>query len=378
MPPVRTGLEILLEQGHPQLAGLACGLITNHTSVDGDLISGIDRLHASEKIELKALFGPEHGVRGDAQAGKPIQNATDSRTGLPVFSLYGETHKPAPEMLTGLDALLFDIQDIGVRYGTYLSTMVNAMEAAAEHRLLFAVLDRPNPINGFAIEGPLVEQEFASFVGAHPVPIRHGMTLGELARLIASERGWPEPVVVPMDGWTRSMWFDQTGLLWVQVSPNLPALDSVTVYAGTCLFEGTTISEGRGTTRPFEYIGAPWIDPFALVEHMESAMLPGYAYRPVWFTPMFSKHAGEVCGGVQVYVTDREIAQPVALGVRMLTAMRGLSGDQFDWRTGADGRPFIDLLYGSDRLRYGEESPSDPAAFSERRAPFLLYSEYLS
>jgi uncharacterized protein YbbC (DUF1343 family) len=375
MPDVRTGLEILLEQGHPQLAGRACGLIANHSAIDSKLRSGIDLLHASDAIELKALFGPEHGVRGDAQAGEPVLNATDPRTGLPVYSLYGETGKPTAEMLAGLDALVFDIQDIGVRYGTYLSTMVNGMEAAAEHGLLFVVLDRPNPINGIAIEGPLVEKGFESFVGTHPVPIRHGMTLGELARLIAAERGWLEPVVVPMGGWTRGMWFDQTGLPWVQVSPNLPTLDSVTVYAGTCLFEGTTISEGRGTTRPFEYVGAPWIDAFALVDQLEAAALPGYAFRPTWFTPMFSKHAGEVCGGVQVYVIDRELAQPVAMGIQLLAAMRALSGDRFDWRTREDRGPFIDLLYGSNRLRIGEESPSDPAAFAERRAPFLMYSE---
>ncbi len=375
MPRVRTGLEILLEQGHPQLVGLACGLIANHSSVDARLRSGIDLLHGSEALELKALFGPEHGVRGDAQAGSSVGNANDSRTGLPVYSLYGATEKPTREMLTRLDALIFDIQDIGVRYGTYFSTMINAMEAAAEHHLQFTVLDRPNPINGIAIEGPLVEEGFASFVGAHPVPIRHGMTLGELARLIASERGWPEPVVIPMDGWKRGMWFDQTKLPWVQVSPNLPTLDSVTVYAGTCLLEGTNISEGRGTTRPFEYVGAPFIDPFALVDRLEATSLPGYAFRATWFRPMFSKHAGEVCGGVQIYVTDRETAQPVALGTRLLKAMRDLSGERFEWRTGEDGQPFIDLLWGSERIQLGKESPSDPVAFAERRATFLLYSE---
>jgi uncharacterized protein YbbC (DUF1343 family) len=300
-----------------------------------------------------------------------------------------------------------------VRYGTYLSTMIAAMEVAAENGVRFAALDRPNPIGGVAIEVPLVEEGFASFVGAYPVPIRHGMTLGELARLVASERGWPEPVVVPMEGWSRSMWFDQTGLPWVQVSPNLPTLDAVTLYAGTCLFEGTTISEGRGTTRPFEYVGAPWIDAFALVERMENAKLPGYAYRPAWFTPTFSKHAGTVCGGVQVYVLDRKIARPVAMGVQLLSAMLELSGDWFDWRIGGDGRWFIDLLYGSDRLRRTIDAGADAAAaggpstllrsgrddkgglrsgrdddggrstgrddeemkFEERRAPFLLYSE---
>ncbi|HET9659615.1 MAG TPA: DUF1343 domain-containing protein, partial [Thermomicrobiales bacterium] len=316
-----------------------------------------------------------HGVRGDAQAGALVVDATDARTGLPVFSLYGATEKPMPEMLAGLDALLFDIQDIGVRYGTYLSTMIAAMEAAAENSLRFAVLDRPNPLGGIAMEGPLVEEGYASFVGAYPIPIRHGMTLGELARLIAFERGWPEPVVAPMDGWTRGMWFDQTGLPWVQVSPNLPTLDSVTVYAGSCLFEGTSLSEGRGTTRPFEYVGAPWIDPFTFAGRMARAALAGYAFRPASFTPTFSKHAGSVCGGVQIYVLDRELAQPVALGVELIRVAQELSGSAFDWRLNDRGVPFIDLLSGSDRLRLGEPLPSDAQAFAERRAPFLLYSE---
>jgi uncharacterized protein YbbC (DUF1343 family) len=375
MPHVKTGLDLLLEHGHPQLAGLRCGLIANHTSIDGNLQSGIDLLHASSQIELAALFGPEHGVRGDAQAGAQVQNAVDQRTGLPVYSLYGDTERPTPEMLTGLDALIFDIQDLGVRYGTYLSTMVEAMHAAAENGVRFAVLDRPNPINGIAIEGPLVEDGFASFVGAHPVPIRHGMTLGELALLIAAERGWPEPVVVPMEGWTRGIWFDQTALPWVQVSPNLPTLDSLTVYAGSCLFEGTNLSEGRGTTRPFEYVGAPWIDPFAFAGRMARAGLEGYAFRPASFTPTFSKHAGTVCGGLQIYVIDRESAQPVALGVELIRVAQELSGDAFEWRSNEQGAPFIDLLYGSDRLRLDEPLSSDPRAFVERRAPFLFYTE---
>jgi len=278
-------------------------------------------------------------------------------------------------MLAGLDALLFDIQDLGVRYGTYLSTMVEAMQAAAENGVRFAVLDRPNPINGVAIEGPLVEEGFASFVGAHPVPIRHGMTLGELARLIAAERGWPEPVVVPVEGWIRGMWFDQTGLPWVQVSPNLPTLDSVTVYAGSCLFEGTNLSEGRGTTRPFEYVGAPWVDSFAFAGRMARAGLDGYAFRPASFTPTFSKHAGIVCGGLQIYVMEREVAQPVALGIELIRVAQELSGNAFEWRLNDVEVPFIDLLYGSDRLRLGEPLSSDPTTFAERRAPFLLYSE---
>lgn len=375
MPNVKTGLDLLLERGHPELAGLRCGLIANQTSIDRNLQSGIDVLHASDRIDLRALFGPEHGVRGDAQAGAPVQNAVDPRTGLPVYSLYGDTEQPTPEMLAGLDALLFDIQDLGVRYGTYLSTMVAAMHAAAANGVRFAVLDRPNPIGGAAIEGPLVEEGYGSFVGAHPVPIRHGMTLGELARLIAAERGWPEPLVVSMEGWRRTMWFDQTGLPWVQVSPNLPTLDSVTVYAGSCLFEGSNLSEGRGTTRPFEYVGAPWIDPFAFAGRMASAELDGYAFRPASFTPTFSKHTGQVCGGVQIYVMDRDIARPVTLGIELIRVAQELSGDAFAWHFNDEGIPFIDLLSGSNRLRLGDPLLSDPAAFAERRAPYLLYSE---
>lgn len=382
--PMQTGLEVFLSTGLPELAGRRVGLITNYTGIDSRLRSNVDLLHASDQLELVALFGPEHGIHGETQAGVEIGASVDPRTGLPIYSLYGETRRPTPAMLEGLDALIFDIQNVGVRYATYISTMAYAQEAAAEAGLRFVVLDRPNPISGTHIEGNLLESAFASFVGVHPLPIRHGMTVGELARLFAAERRWPEPLVVSMRGWRRLQWFDQTGLPWVQPTPNLPTLDSVTLYAGTCLIEGTNISEGRGTTTPFETIGAPWIDPFRLSESLERSNLPGIAFRPAYFTPMFSKHAGVLCAGVQIHLTEREVARPVELGLHLLYALRELAPNAFDWRYAADGSYFIDLLLGSDRPRRALDAGASVAevmagwdeavhSFEQRRLPFLLY-----
>jgi uncharacterized protein YbbC (DUF1343 family) len=382
--PVRTGLEVLLAEGLPEIAGRRCGLITNPTGVDRHLRSGADLLRASDRLDLVALFGPEHGVRGDAQAGAPVAGGLDARTGLPVHSLYGNTRRPTPEMLDGLEALLFDLQDIGVRYATYASTLVHAQTAAAAAGIPVVVLDRPNPLSGLAVEGDLLDPAFASFVGTHPIPVRHGLTLGELAGLVAAERGWPAPLVVPMRGWRRARWFDETGLPWVQPSPNLPTLGSVTLYPGTCLVEGTNLSEGRGTTRPFEYVGAPWLDPFRLAEELGGRGLPGVAFRPASFTPMFSKHAGETCGGVQVHVTDRDALRPVELGLHLLHAVRRLDGGAFAWLEGKGGPPFVDLLLGGDGPRRALEAgaevaeitvdwPDRVAAFAERRRPFLRY-----
>ncbi len=383
---MQTGLEVYLDEGLPELDGRRVGLITNHTGVDGRLRSSVDLLHSSSRLQLGALFGPEHGVRGAAQAGEKVGGATDSRTGLPVHSLYGETERPTREMLEGLDALVFDIQDVGTRYATYISTMAYAQEAAAAAGLDFAVFDRPNPITGRHVEGNLLDPQFSSFVGVHEIPIRHGLTVGELARLFAAERGWPEPIVVSMQGWSRDQWFDETGLPWVQPSPNLPTLDSLALYPGTCLIEGTNVSEGRGTTRPFELIGAPWLDPFRLAEALESRGTPGVAFRPAYFTPTFSKHAGVTCGGVQIHILHRETVRPVELGLNLLYALRRLGPDEFAWRQGAEGRYFVDLLLGSDRPRRMLDEGASPvevmagwaedaAAFGERRGRFLLYAE---
>jgi uncharacterized protein YbbC (DUF1343 family) len=380
-----TGLDVFLKDGAPEIVGKRVGLITNHTGVDRAFRGAIDLLHASDRLDLVALFGPEHGVRGDAQAGDHVGESIDQRTGLPAYSLYGDTRWPTGDMLDGLDALVFDIQDAGVRFYTYLSTMIHVQEAAASNGIAFVVLDRPNPINGNRIEGNLVDADFQSFVGCHPIPIRHGMTFGELARMFAAERGWPEPLVMAMQGWRRAQWFDETGLPWVAPSPNLPTLDAAMLYPGTCLIEGTNLSEGRGTTRPFELVGAPWVDPFALAAELDRRHLPGVAFRPTWFTPMFSKHANASCGGVQVHIIDRDAMQAVAVGMHLLEALRKLHPGIFEWRQNVPGRYFIDLLLGSDqprqRLDAGElvklvlaDWEDDIRAFEARRQPFLLYS----
>jgi uncharacterized protein YbbC (DUF1343 family) len=381
---VRTGLDVVLDEGLPALAGRRAGLITNPTGVDNRLRSGVDLLRRSTEVELVALFGPEHGVRGDAQAGVKVQTAVDQRTGLPFHSLYGESERPASAMLAGLDALIFDLQDIGVRYATYISTMAYAQEAAADAGVEFVVFDRPNPLGG-QIDGSLLDPAFASFVGVHPLPVLHGLTTGELARLFAAEHGWPAPHVVAMQGWHRGLWFDQTGLPWVQPSPNLPTLDSVTLYGGTCLIEGTNLSEGRGTTRPFELIGAPWLDPFQVAEELQRHEIPGVAFRPAYFTPTFSKHAGVACGGVQIHILDRAALRPVELGIRLLHSLRGLGPREFEWRQGTAGRFFVDLLLGGDRPRRALDEGASVAeviagwdeqgrAFAARRVPHELYA----
>lgn len=380
-----TGLDVILDKGLPELAGMRFGLITNHTGLDRSLRSIIDLLQDEDGIELVTLFGPEHGVRGEAQAGAEVSGAIDQRTGLPVHSLYGETLTPTPAMMEGLDALMFDIQDAGVRFYTYVSTMINAQGAAASAGLQFVVLDRPDPIGGTLVEGNILDPTFESFVGAHPIPIRYGMTVGELARMVAAEREWPEPIIVPMQGWRREWWFDETGLPWVFPSPNLPTLDAMTLYPGTCLIEGVNISEGRGTTRPFELIGAPWLNPFTFAAEMERRDLPGVAFRPTYFTPTFSKHANVSCGGVQIHILDRKVMRPVEMGIHLLHVLRELSSDAFAWRKGHEGKYFLDLLLGSDRPRRMLDAGDSVAyitagweevarVFEERRQPFLLYS----
>jgi uncharacterized protein YbbC (DUF1343 family) len=295
------------------------------------------------------------------------------------------TRKPTPAALSELDAIVFDIQDVGARFATYISTLALVLEGAASAGIAAVVLDRPNPLNGMDVEGASLADGFASFVGMHAVPVRHGLTIGELACLFAAERGLPRPTIVPMEGWRRKLWFDETGLPWVQPSPNLPTLDSVTLYPGTCLVEGTSVSEGRGTTRPFELIGAPWIDPFALTEDLGQRGIPGVSFRPVYFTPAFSKHAGTACGGAQVHIVDRSALRPVALGVHLLDALRAQNRSAFSWRQNTDGRYAIDLLYGSDQLRRSIDeglSGGDLAAtwvrevegFERRRADVLLYA----
>lgn len=349
-PTVKTGLDILLERGHDAVNGRRIGFVTNHTAVDAQLRSAVDLLHGDERFALVHLYAPEHGVRGAAQAGDHIGRETDPHTGLPVDSLYGVTKRPTPEMLQGVEVLVFDIQDAGARFYTYISTMVLAMDAAAEHGIPYVVLDRPNPITGLHAEGTILDPAFESFVGIHPIPTRHAFTMGELARFIAAEKGLPEPHVIAMEGWRRDMWFDETGLPFVQASPNLPTLDSLTVYPGTCIIEGTTLSEGRGTTRPFEYIGAPWVDATALAKTLRARDLPGALFRAASFTPAFSKHAGELCHGIQIHLTDRDTFRPVATAVHIVHALKHLSGSRFEWRPGGALGMSAELLYGNGDL----------------------------
>ncbi|MCJ7487462.1 MAG: DUF1343 domain-containing protein, partial [Candidatus Aminicenantes bacterium] len=323
---VKPGVQVFLEKHLDLVEGKRVGLITNPTGVDGLHRSTIDLFLASPAIKLVALYGPEHGVRGNAQAGEHVPFTIDEKYNLPMFSLYGQSFKPDPGMLKnidaymrsfdtkesgkvpeaamvdGIDVMIFDIQDVGTRVYTYVATMAYAMQAAAESGIDFIVLDRPNPVNGVDMEGPVLEYpEFSSFIGLFPIPERHGMTAGELARLFNDKflARKARLTVVPMEGWKREMWFDETGLPWVIPSPNMPTLDTAAVYPGLVALEGTNLSEGRGTTKPFELFGAPWIDGNELAKMLNGLSLSGVRFREAWFTPSFSKFQGQLCGGCQ-------------------------------------------------------------------------------
>jgi uncharacterized protein YbbC (DUF1343 family) len=374
------------------LAGKRLGLITNPTGVTRTLEATLDVLHRDPRLRLVAAFGPEHGLGGEAQDAVRIGDFHDESTGLPVYSLYGASRRPTVEALAGVDALVFDIQDVGVRFYTYISTMLLSMRACAEAGKEFIVLDRPNPISGALVEGGVLDERFTSFVGACPAPVRHGLTVGELAMWANQTLGIGcELTVCKMIGWKRAMWADDTGLPWVMPSPNLPSLDTATVYPGSCFVEGTNLSEGRGTTRPFELIGAPWIDGRVLADRLNDLGLSGCKFRPVFFVPGFSKHAGEVCGGVQIHVVDRIAFRPVRTGVHILAAIRALYPDRFQWigtpEQQAAGRLHIDLLSGTDELRRTLDSggydrgidelltkwEADVVRFGAERERFLLY-----
>lgn len=364
---VRTGLEVLLAEQLDLVAGKRSGLITNHTGVNGQLQSTVDLFADHPDLQLVALFGPEHGLRGDVQAGDEVASFVDERTGLPVHSLYGTTRatrKPTAAMLEGIDVLVCDLQDGGSRYFTYVYTMAYSLEAAAEQGIPYVVLDRPNPIGGVAVEGNVLHPDFLSFVGAYPLPNRHGLTIGEVATLLNTQFDIGAQLhVVPMDGWRRDSYFWETGVPWVSPSPNVPTPHTLVVYPGTCLFEGTTLSEGRGTTRPFEWIGAPWIDGHDWAAALNRLQLPGVMFRPVHFTPTFSKHKGIHCQGVEVHVVDPHAFRPVETGLHLLATARAHDEAAFSWVPphGEGGRHFIDLLAGTDKLRLGIEAGLDVA-----------------
>ena len=387
---VKTGLEILLDLKLSLLDGSRVGLIVNPASINSRFEHAADLFHQHPQINLTALFGPQHGIRGDTQDNMiEWQTFRDKRTALPAYSLYGETRKPTPEMLAGLDVLVFDIQDVGTRVYTFIYTMALAMEAARECGKRLIVLDRPNPIGGLQIEGNLLEPDFQSFVGMFPIPMRHGMTIGELALMFNREFGIGcELEVVKMDGWRRSMFYEDTRLPWVMPSPNIPTIDTAVDYPGSVMFEGTNISEGRGTTRPFEINGAAYIEADELIEELRKENLPGVIFRPLHFQPTFHKFAGELCGGIQIHVVDRNAFKPVITGVAIIRAIRRLYPDGFEWKQPPyeyvyDKLPF-DVINGSSRLREQIE-PGRPVAeieeswreglndFDERRAPYILY-----
>jgi uncharacterized protein YbbC (DUF1343 family) len=388
---MRLGLDRLLDGPDQRLiAGQRVGLVCNPASIDARFRHAVDRLAAASDWTLGAIFGPQHGFRSDLQENMiESPHAADDKRRVPIYSLYSETREPTREMVADLDVLVIDLQDVGTRIYTYIYTMANCLRAARRHGIRVVVCDRPNPIGGDQIEGATLDPAYASFVGQFPIPMRHGMTIGELARLFNDHFGLAAAVdVVPMEGWQRSMYFDDTGLPWVLPSPNIPTLDTAIVYPGAVLFEGTTISEGRGTTRPFELIGAPWIDGERLTDEMNAKQLPGAQFRPVVFEPTFHKHAKETCGGCQVHVTDRRSFAPVRAGVELIAALRRQAPDRFAWRNPPyeyehDKWP-IDILYGSDRLRTTIDAGGDPGvlaaewrrdedAFRALRQPFLLY-----
>lgn len=388
---VRTGLERLLANEGPTMSGRKVGLLANPTSVDTQLVHSIDRM-CDAGIALRALFGPEHGLRGDAQDMVSVDQALDSRTGVPVYSLYGHDARslaPKREELTDIDVLIFDIQDVGARYYTYVWTMVLAMRACAEAGVAMVVLDRPNPLGGDVVEGGAIATGFDSFVGLVSVPNRHGMTAGELATMVrANESLDIDLTVVTMDGWRRDMSYEDTGLPWVMPSPNMPTVDTAWVYPGMCLVEGTELSEGRGTTRPFELAGAPFVEGHVLAEALADEGLPGVVFRPVVFTPMFQKHAKSACGGVQLHVTDRSSYRSYLTGVAFVRAVFNLWPEKFAWRKRAyefvEAVPAFDLLCGSAEVRQGIcagarlEELVDTWSDAERefraaREPWLLY-----
>jgi len=387
-PRVATGLQALLARP-AAVRGQRLGLIANPTSVTPDLVHASLALHASRSFRLVALFGPEHGIWADAQDLVEVEDTRDPRTGLPVHSLYGRTRVPTEAMLSGVDTLVFDVQDVGSRYYTFIYTMLHAMEACAAHGRRLVVLDRPNPLGGEIVDGNRLDPRFVSFVGLHPLPVRHGLTVGELALLFREERGLDVDLkVIRMRGWRRAMTFEETGLPWVMPSPNMPTPDTAVVYPGGCLVEGTNLSEGRGTTRPFELVGAPWLDPWKLAEALEAERLPGVRFRPVFFTPTFQKHAGRLCGGVQVFVTDRRRFSAWLTYLLLVVHARRQDERRFAWRDPPYEyeqvkRPF-DILCGTDRIRIAIESGTplrrlapvwkeDARRFQRARRDFLLY-----
>jgi len=373
---VLNGIDVLKRDGFRQLKGRRLGLVTNHTGVDCDGHSTIDLLHQAEGVQLVALFSPEHGIRGEVE--RPVADGKDEKTGLPIYSLYGTRKRPTKEQLQGIDMLVYDIQDIGCRFYTYETTLGYVLEAAAEHKLKVVVLDRPNPLGGEVVEGPVLDPRLESFVGYHALPLRHGLTTGELARLFNQERKIGADLeVVPIAGWKRSDLFDQTNLLWVNPSPNMRSLTAALLYPGVGLLETTNVSVGRGTDRPFEIFGAPWIDGRRLAAALASAHLPGTRFVPTRFTPKSSTHAGKECGGVQIYIDDWQQFQALPLGITIAYQLRKLYPQQ--WQIKGYGKllahpPTLEALQRGDTPEQIMKLwQAELERFRKTRQEYLLY-----
>lgn len=355
---VLSGADVLLKDSLHLIENKNIGIITNHTGILSNSVHIVDTLNSLKNVNVVVLFGPEHGIRGDAPDGQTITDGKDSKTGIQVYSLYGKTRKPTPEMLESVDLLIFDIQDIGARYYTYISTMYFAIQSAAENNIPILILDRPNPINGERVDGPLTADNFQSFVAIAKIPIVHGMTVGELAKLfneedfIKTERR-ADLKVIKMKNWEREMYYDETGLPWIKPSPNMPFLETALVYPGLCLIEGTNVSEGRGTQNPFLQIGAPYIDQKKLIEKLDSYNLEGIKYNSIEYTPIEipnmsskPKHEGKICNGIELQITDRNNFDALKFGIILIHSIMHLHPDDFEFRKGS-----IDRLSGSENLR---------------------------
>ncbi|MDI3548654.1 MAG: hypothetical protein PWR10_2306 [Halanaerobiales bacterium] len=380
---MKTGLEVFLEREYRKYKGAILGLITNPSGVDRRLRSTIDLIYGHPELDLKLLFGPEHGVRGNWQAGVKVADTLDENTGLLVKSLYGSSKHLSPEMINGLDVIIYDLQDVGARYYTIIYTLAYALEGVKEAGKKMIVLDRPNPISPLDVAGNVIKDDYNSFVGGYRLPIVHGMTVGELAYYFNREfEIGAELEVVKMEGWDHGQWYEETGLPWVYPSPNMPTVETAILYPGTCLFEGTNLSEGRGTTKPFEIIGAPWISAGQWAKELNSRGLPGVVFRPVYFSPTFSKYQGEQLEGVQVHIMNRKEIDPVRIGITML-ASAFKNFPESAW-IDYDGEYFIDKLAGDDYLREGinqgygyseisKQWKEELTRFKKIREEYLLY-----
>ena len=375
---VRTGLDLWIGDPDRKLRTMRLGFVSHPAAVLPDLTGAVDALQ-NAGYRLTALFGPEHGFGGAALDGASVEDATDPHTGLPVYSLYGETKEPSEQALSQVDALVFDMQDAGVRFYTYLSTLYYVLRAAGKIGKRVFVLDRPNPITGTILEGGALEPGFESFVGVVNVPMRHGMTLGELAQFMNVAYALAADLcIVKMQGWQRDMWFDETGLPWAPTSPAMPHLSTATLYPGMCLLEGTNLSLGRGTALPFELCGAPWLDGYTLAREMNALDLAGVRFRPTLFTPFASNHAGNECQGLQVHVTDRNVFRPVEMTLHLIAVARRMSGESFRWN------PHLERLAGSAGVRASLEAgqpvskvlaawAASISEFVHQRETYLLY-----